>query len=178
MESTMLSRLTSFFPYKTPTDQLSSRICYASSTRSTSTETLNLETDSFMEALDTRFLEDTPGFLKRCIGIFSIENFEKVAILLYPLVHLTVGFSSLALQIGCGLLSLVALAITVGRFLFESKASPSWATNFMEGDEDSIELSGTRTPDSLLSHLDEESFFENTYGLRSAVMGPRSAEMV
>ncbi len=167
----MLSRLISFFPYKTPTNQLSDRICYGSSIRSISTETLDLETSSSMEnALDAAFLEDTSGFLKRCMGIFSIENFEKVAILLYPLIHLTVGFSSLALQIGCGLLSLVALAITVGRFLFESKASPSWMAHSTEGDEDTIELSGTRTPDSLLSHLDEEGFFENTYGLRSIMV--------
>ncbi len=160
----MLSKLISSFPYKTPTDQLSDRIFYASSIRSTSTETLNLETDSFMEnTLDGTFLEDTPGFLKRCMGIFSIENFEKVSILLYPLIHLTVGFSSLALQVGCGLLSLVALAITVARFLSESKASPSWILHSMEGDEDSIELPGTCTPDSLISNLDEEGFFENTY---------------
>ncbi len=159
--------------YQAITSPLTNRLSNASSyPYSASKSALHSEIRRIMEnAADEPLLENTRGFLKCCMDVFSIENLTNLAIASYPLIHFTVGFSSLALQVGCALLSLVALAITVSHFLFyhSEGISPCWTPRSMEWEEDAIELTGMLTPGSLFNNLNQADSTKNTYKLASVM---------
>ncbi len=162
-----LNSFTTSSAYQAITSSLTSRLSNACSyPYSASKRALHLEIRRIMEnAADEPLLENTHGFLKRCTDVFSIENLTNLAIASYPLIHFTVGFSSLALQVGCALLSLIALAITVSHFLFYNSEgiSPCWTPHSMEWEEDAIELTDMLTPGSLFNNLNEAGSIKNTY---------------